>query len=137
MLKPWKIIKNEKGEGMFYLPFILFFILIFVYMSIDLFGYMNTKSKLNTAVNETLEIVKSDNGFDQSTHAFFMNFASKLGLNVSQLEVNGTSKIVQRGMPVEVFAKTVYEVRALRPFGHIITMDVSASASGLAQTFIR
>ena len=130
-------LQEEKGEGSITFLYTFFLLLIFMYILLDLFGYGSTWLKMNAAANETLEIVKSENGFDQTTRASFMQFASAVGLDPSKITVTGTSKTVQRGTPVEVVATMPYEIKGIRPFGVTLTIPVKVKVTGLAHRYIR
>lgn len=138
-MKAWlRQLRNERGLGnSVTIPLLVLILAIFSYLGLDAWGYFMTKQKLKTAVNETFEIVKAENGFDSSTRVIFNDFAQKLGFDPSAILVEGTGKTVQRGMPVHMKAQTTYEVKSLRPFGQTIIMQVTSEIDGLAQTKIR
>jgi Flp pilus assembly protein TadG len=133
-----KLLGNQQGEaGMLSFMYIFLMLLIFAYLGIDIYGYMVTKQNLTLAVNETLEIVKAENGYDHTTKQSFDDFIIKLGLDPSKVTVTATNKTVQRGTPVEVVASTKYEAKGLKPFGNTLNLDIEVKANGLAHAFIR
>lgn len=130
--------RNERGEGnVIAVPFLVLIIAILLYIGVDVYGYIRTIQKVNSVCTETLEIMKAENGFDNTTRQFFDDLAIKHGLDPSIIQIQATPKLVQRGMVVEITARTTYAVHAFRPFGREITQDVRGHAVGLAQTFIR
>jgi hypothetical protein len=129
---------NNKGAAdILMLLYSIPIIIIIMYLSIDMYGYMSTKQKIQLAVNETLEVVKAENGFTNETKLIFDEFASKLGLNPSKIQVTGTAALVQRGTPVEVLATTIYEARGLKPLGKTLVFNIKVNANGLVSTQIR
>jgi len=115
----------------------LFLFMIFAVLYVDLYGYFYTKNNLKQAVDETLTLVKFENGYDAGTENYFRNIASKLGLDAGKVNLQGTPKTVQRGDPVELIASTDYEVRGLRPLNHPITVQITVRTHGLAHSKIR
>ncbi|BFH18233.1 hypothetical protein J6TS7_20810 [Paenibacillus dendritiformis] len=111
--------------------------LMLLIVLIEAFGYGRTHNKLQLASNDTLDLMKAQNGFDAKLRSQFYDFAELQGLERSKVTVNATTGPVQRGQIVEIHAKTQYTFVALRPLGQEITMDVNVSLSGLASTFLR
>ncbi|NHN34884.1 DUF4320 family protein [Paenibacillus sp. S3N08] len=133
-----RYVSNQRGESQsIFIPFLVLILAIFIYIGVDVYGYIMTKQYLKDTVNETLDIAKAENGFDSSTRASFDDLASKYGLNPNNITIQATPKTVQRGSSIEIRAHTTYEVHALRPFGQTITMPVDVYRTGFALTYIR
>jgi hypothetical protein len=115
----------------------LFLFMIFAVLYVDLYGYFYTKNNLKQAVDETLTLVKFENGFDENTKNYFHNIAAKLGLDARNINLQGTPKTVQRGEPVELTASIAYEVRGLRPLNYPLTVRIVVRSQGLAHSKIR
>jgi len=115
----------------------LFLFMIFAVLYVDLYGYFYTKNNLKQAVDETLTLVKFENGFDENTKNYFRNIAAKLGLDARNINLQGTPKTVQRGEPVELTASIAYEVRGLRPLNYSLTVQIVVRSQGLAHRKIR
>ncbi|NLO76570.1 MAG: DUF4320 family protein [Clostridia bacterium] len=138
----FKIIKRGKKNqhGFSETTVIIYSLLVFMIFAVlyvDLYGYFYTKNNLKQAVDETLTLVKFENGFDDRTRNYFENIAAKLGLDASKINLQGTPKTVQRGDPLELVASTYYEVRGLRPLNHPITVQIVVRSHGLAHSKIR
>lgn len=133
-----KIKRDQQGfsETMLIVYALLIF-MIFAVMYVDLYGYFYTKDNLKQAVDETLTLMKFENGFDQGTISYFNTMASKLGLNASAITLNGTPKTVQRGDIVELTASLDYEVKGLKPLNYPIKINITVRAEGLAHNKIR
>lgn len=132
-----KILSSEKGEGVITALYTMFILFIIFFLGIDIAGYTSTAWKLRNACNETLTLMKMENGFDSNTEQIFAKHIDTLGLDSSTVNVNGTSKYVQRGDTVTIHASTIYALKTLRPLGHELTFDINVEMSGLAHDFIR
>ena len=132
-----KMLREEKGEGIITALYTMLLLTMVFFIGIDIFGYTGTVWKLRNACNETLTLMKIENGFDSSTERVFFGFLHKQGLDTSQVEVSGTGKLVQRGDLVTISAATPYVLRSLRPFGQELKFSVKVQMSGLAQDFVR
>ncbi|MDD4048610.1 MAG: hypothetical protein PHI90_07315, partial [Clostridia bacterium] len=96
------------------------------------------KNNLKQAVDETIILMKADNGYDDTvTRQYFDNIVLKLGLDTTKITLSGTPKIVQRGELMELKASTAYEVKGLRPFNHNITLNIIVHSEGLAHAKVR
>jgi len=115
----------------------LLLFMIFAVLYVDLYGYFYTKNNLKQAVDETLTLVKFENGFDAKTESYFYNIAAKLGLDAGKINLQGTPKTVQRGDPVELTASLEYQVKGLRPLNYPLTVQIAVRAHGLAHNKIR
>lgn len=134
----WKFKKDQRGfsETMLII-YSLFVFMLFAVLYVDLYGYFYQKNNLKQAVDETLTLMKFENGFDLDTKQYFTNIAEKLGLDVSKITLVGTPKTVQRGATVELTASLDYEVKGLKPFNIPLTVDIVVRAEGLAHNKIR
>lgn len=115
----------------------LFLFMIFAVLYVDLYGYFYTKNNLKQAVDETLILMKFENGFDRQTEAYFKAIADKLGLDAGKIHLNGTPKTVQRGEAVELTASLDYEVKGLKPLNYPLTVNIKVHSEGLAHSKIR
>ncbi|HHZ17573.1 MAG TPA: DUF4320 family protein [Peptococcaceae bacterium] len=115
----------------------LFLFMIFAVLYVDLYGYFYTKNNLKQAVDETLTLMKLENGFDRQTETFFADIAQSLGIDASKVTLNGTPKTVQRGETVELTARYRYEVKGLKPFGRELQPEIEVRSEGLAHNKIR
>ncbi len=135
----WRRIKNDEqgfSETMLIVYSLLIF-MIFAVIYVDLYGYFYTKNNLKQAVDETLTLMKFENGFDRGTISYFNTMAAKLGLNASEITLRGTPKKVQRGDLVELTASLDYEVKGLKPLNYPININITVHAEGLAHDKIR
>ena len=139
MIQRIKINFNQRGDmNAIGTLFIIFVMVIFIFVGIDVYGYMSTKNKLTQAAQETLEIMKSDGGFDYDTREFFYDYARKRGLDLTTITVVGTPKLVQRGNSIELKTSSIYVLKALKPLGlGELKWDVNVSVDGLARTYFR
>ncbi len=119
------------------LVYSLFILMMFAVLYVDLYGYFYLKNNLRQAVDETLTMMKAENGFDERTRGFFEQAARKLGLDPTRVGLQGTPKPVQRGDPVELSASTDYEIRGLRPLNKTLKVQITVHSVGLAHTKIR
>jgi hypothetical protein len=135
----WRRIKNDEhgfSETMLIVYSLLIF-MIFAVIYVDLYGYFYTKNNLKQAVDETLTLMKFENGFDRETINYFNTMAAKLGLNAGEITLKGTPKKVQRGDLVELTASLDYEVKGLKPLNYPININITVHAEGLAHDKIR
>lgn len=99
--------------------------------------YWSIRSDLKLAANETLTIVKMENGADSSTRQAFNTLLQKLGMDPSKVSFDATPKQVQRGELVEITVEREYNVFALKAIGVDYTIPVRVHVAGLAHTFYR
>lgn len=132
-----EILHEEKGEGIISALYTMLLLTIIFFIGIDIFGYTGSVWKLRNACNETLTLMKIENGFDSATERAFYEFLQKQGLDISRVEVSGTGKLVQRGDLVTISATTPYVLRSLRPFDKELKFNIKVQMSGLAQDFVR
>lgn len=139
-MKMLKYLKNERGDGGGIVLLIsIFFFCIMAYLGVDIYGYVNLKQNMNLAANETMEIFKAENIFDDTTRDQFNTFISKLGVDPDKVTITASPEgnMVQRGDPVEIKVFATYECRALVPLGYTITFPAEVTVNGLAHTFVR
>lgn len=135
LIRPFR---NNKGISQALLiPITLAIFVLLAYVSVDVFGYFSVRNKLNTAVNEQLEIMKVENGYDSASRSQFDTFVTKLGIDPSKVTVRATSKTVQRGDPLSIEAEMDYETIALKPLGQSFSWRIVAKSNGLAHRLIR
>lgn len=132
-----RLLNNKGGVDSLPLMFFLLVACIFVYLFVDIYGYISLKQKITMAANEMIEIMKAENGFDATNKQQFDNFVQKLGLDPLKISVNGTPKLVQRGTAIDFVARMEYECVGLKPFGKTVKIPIEVTANGLAHTFIR
>jgi hypothetical protein len=130
-------INDQRGESIITLPIVIMFIIIVLYIGIDVIGAFTTYEKLQRATTETLTLMKMENGWDNNTEGYFNSMLSREGLRLSDVQFTATPKQVQRGEIVTIQASTNYEVRSLRPLNRTISLPINIEISGLAQEFIR
>lgn len=131
-------LRSDKGDGIITFPFIIFISMILFAVSISIFEYTSIKGNLKTAANETLQIVKVENGADNNTKVMFNGLLTKMGLDSSKVTFYATPKGgVQRGDQVEVKASREYNVFALKAIGVDYSVTIEVQATGLAHKFIR
>jgi hypothetical protein len=130
-------INDQRGESIITLPIVIMFIIIVLYIGIDVIGAFTTYEKLQRATTETLTLMKMENGWDNNTEIYFNTMLSREGLSLSNVQITATPKQVQRGEIVTIQASTNYEVRSLRPLNRTISLPINIEISGLAQEFIR
>lgn len=131
------LLKKQGGGGIISGLYTMLILTMIFFIGIDVAGYTGTMWKLRNACNETLALMKMENGFDSGTASVFYNFLLNQGLDISRVKVNGTPKTVQRGEMITITASIPYDLRALRPINKQISFEVRVEMSGLAQEFIR
>ncbi|GAC42084.1 DUF4320 family protein [Paenibacillus popilliae] len=138
MNKALNIIKNERGDILGLGTFLgLLVATIIIFAAIEFYGMIVTYDKLKLAGEDTLELMKAQNGFNGDLGNKFYNIVEKLGLDRTKVEVTGTIGPVQRGEIIELHASTPYSFIAFRPFGQELTSDIKINLSGLARTYLR
>ncbi|RUT38686.1 DUF4320 family protein [Paenibacillus anaericanus] len=135
----FKKVLNQRGDiNAIGVLFVIFIIVIFIFGSIDIEGYMSTHKKLSQAADETIEIMKAEGGFDTSTREFFLDYCRKKGLDVSSITIEATPKLVQRGSDLEIRASTTYILKAFKPLGlGELIWPVHIKVEGLSRTYFR
>ncbi|MDD4049289.1 MAG: hypothetical protein PHI90_10860, partial [Clostridia bacterium] len=64
----------------------LLIFMVFAVLYVDLYGYFYTKNNLKQAVDETIILMKADNGYDDTvTRQYFDNIVLKLGLDTTKI----------------------------------------------------
>ncbi|MNN40785.1 hypothetical protein D3C81_1548710 [compost metagenome] len=118
----------------------MFFLLvasIILYCSVDIYGFMMQKQKLGIAANELMEIMKSENGYDEVNRSQFDELVRSQGLDPAKITVQATPKLVQRGATLELNVSMDYTFIGLKPLGHEITIPNTFRTTGLAHTYLR
>lgn len=130
--------RNQSGESIITYPILMLFVMIILFIGVDLMGVYVANQKLRIVVSETLTLMKMDNEWNDQTQAFFNEMVDKSGfpLEVTQ-EHTPASGYVQRGEVVTLKANTVYVMKALKPFDKEISFNIEVELSGLAQKYIR
>ncbi|MFY9174252.1 MAG: DUF4320 family protein [Peptococcia bacterium] len=130
-------VRGQAGEGIMTALYTMMILAVIFFIGIDVAGYTGTVWKLRNACNETLTLMKMENGFDSNTAYVFYNFLRNQGLDPSRVNVTGTPKTVQRGDIVTITANTQYDLRALRPLNQLLSFEVRVQMAGMAQDFVR
>ncbi|MGG1878807.1 DUF4320 family protein [Paenibacillus cisolokensis] len=131
-------LKNNGGAvGSIPLMFFMLIASIFLYLGIDLYGYIVQQQKLTVATNELLEVVKAENGYDSVNREQFDRLIQKSGIDPTRVTLTATPKRVARGETVEIETSMVYECIGLKPFGETVKLPIRVKANGLAHTFFR
>ncbi|RAI89603.1 uncharacterized protein DUF4320 [Paenibacillus pabuli] len=131
-------LRNNRGAvGSIPLMFFVMVASVFLYLGIDVYGYISQQQKLTIASNELLEVIKAENGFDAVNREQFDRLLQKTGIDPAKVTLTATSKRVDRGDPVTVEASMVYECIGLKPLGKTVKLSIRVEANGLAHTFFR
>jgi hypothetical protein len=128
---------DEKGDGIITILFSILISLILLLLAVTVVQYSMIKSSMKTAVNETLQIIKVENGADSTTKAKFEALLVKMKIDPARVTYKATPKLVQRGDPVEVSASIDYNVFALKALGVDYTVTIKVRADGLAHKYVR
>lgn len=138
-LKKWLVpLRNNRGAvGSIPLMFFMLVAAIFLYLGIDLYGYIVQQQKLTVATNELLEVVKAENGYDSVNREQFNRLIQKSGIDPARVTLTATPKLVERGNTVEVEASMEYECIGLKPLGKTVKLPIRVKQDGLARTFFR
>lgn len=132
-----RFLKSENGDGIVAILVSIFIALFLALIAVTIMQYTMIKTNLKTAANETLQIVKVENGADTTTKAKFDALLEKMGMNPSLVEYSATPKLVQRGDEVQVTAIQQYNVFALKVIGVDYTVPIKVQVVGLAHKYIR
>lgn len=130
-------IKGQKGDWIIAIPIAILISLILMLLVVSIYQSYEIRSKLRTATNEVLQIVKVENGADSTTRAHFDDLLKRMGMDPNKVEFHATPKTVQRGDLVEVTASKDYNVFALKAIGVDYTIKITVTSTGLAHKFIR
>lgn len=131
-------LSNQRGAiGSIQTIFFIFVASIFLYIGIDVYGYVSLQQKLTLANNELLEIIKAENGYDASNRTQYDDLLRKIGVDPSKVTLTATPKLVQRGESVEIESSIVYECIGLKPLGQTVRVPITVKVNGLAHTFFR
>ena len=133
------IFNTEKGSSWLSGLFTLLILTMVFLLGIEIACYFITYGKLRVAANETMALMKLENGFDSSIEQYFYDFLKIQGLDPlqAQVKVKGTPTRVQRGEILTLKTEMPYQFRALRPMGREYQLTLRVTVFGLAQEFIR
>ncbi|ARR10741.1 hypothetical protein AR543_p0133 (plasmid) [Paenibacillus bovis] len=135
MLK--RFINDESGELITTFIISVFISLILLGCGVTGMQYSIIKSNLKNGANETLQVMKLENGADTKTHQIFNDFMRSYGMDPTKITFTATPKMVQRGDRVEITVSTPYKLWILKVLGYDQEVTITAQASGLAHKFIR
>lgn len=105
-------------------------------LSVEIIGYSMMAWKLRQTSMETLNFMKTENGFNGMIESRFHSLLENYGLDL-EVQVQGTPVYVQRGDLLELRVNTQYEVSCLRPFGKRLVFPIEIRLQGLAHTYLR
>ena len=117
--------------------FVVLIVLILSLIAVSMTQYIILRSNIRTAANETLQIMKVENGADAGTRQRFNQLLQKMKLDPSNVTFEATPKMVQRGEVVEITATREYNVFALKAIGVDYTVTIKIHVSGLAHRYLR
>jgi hypothetical protein len=129
--------KESRGNGIVSIPIGILIALILLLLVVSVAEYVILRSNIRTAANETLQIVKLENGADSSTRQRFDQLLKKMSIDPSKVTFEATPKTVQRGEVVEITATREYNVFALKAIGVDYTVTIKVYVSGLAHRYLR
>lgn len=132
-----RFIKGESGELTLTLIFSVLIAFILIGCGVTATQYSIVKSNLKNGANETLQVMKLENGADATTHRIFNDFMRSYGMDPNHITFVATPKTVQRGDSVQIDVSTPYKLWILKIIGYDQTVTITAHASGLAHKFIR
>ncbi|WP_338709188.1 DUF4320 family protein [Paenibacillus amylolyticus] len=139
MIKKLKQFKrSERGDGWLWLLFSILIFTILGLISVSIVNYQMTKSNVKTAANETLQIMKVENGSTEATRQRFNTLLTKMGIDPARVEFEATPQMVQRGDALEITARVKeYEIIGLKAIGVNYKTSIEVHSSGLAHKYIR
>lgn len=129
--------KESKGNGVMSFLFIMLISLTLALLAVSITEYIILRSNLRTASNETLQVMKVENGADAGTRQRFNQLLKNMKLDPSKVTFEATPKTVQRGDVVEITASREYHVFALKAIGVDYTVTIKVHVSGLAHRYLR
>lgn len=130
-------IRNERGAAFMGLLFSCLVAMILALVAVSIIQYSLVKDSLKTAANETLQIMKVENGADSTTKERFYELLRDMNMNPTKVTFTATPKTVQRGDKVEITAVRELEVLGLKAIGVEYSVPVRVHVSGLAHKYIR
>ncbi|MNW65690.1 hypothetical protein D3C74_440940 [compost metagenome] len=123
------------------MPWVLFGLLMALILSVgavDIYGYQMTKSNLKTTVNESLQVMKVENGAGENFRKRFDELLRLNGIDPARVKVQATPQMVQRGDLVEITATIEdYYILILKAIKVPTKTQIRVHASGLAHKYIR
>jgi hypothetical protein len=129
--------KESSGNGIVSIPIGILIALILLLLAVSVTQYVILRSNIRTAANETLQIMKVENGADSGTRQRFDQLLKNMRIDPSKVTFEATPKTVQRGEVVEITATRDYHVFALKAIGVDYTATIKVHVSGLAHRYLR
>lgn len=136
-----QFLSGEKGDGgAWVVGAIVGFYVVFLIVAAGTDSVVQNiiRGNLKNAANETLQMMKVENGADSGTRQRFNELLEDFGIDPTKVTFSATPKTVQRGDKVEITAIMQYERKSMRLLGASnITVPIEVHASGLAHKYIR
>jgi len=133
-----KFIGSQEGDAMIWVLFALLLALIMAVGFVDVYGYQMKKSNLKTTVNESLQLMKVENGAGDTFKKRFDELLKLNGIDPASVKVQATPQMVQRGDKVEITATIDdYDILMLKAIKVPTKTPIRVHASGLAHKYIR
>ncbi|MGG4108826.1 DUF4320 family protein [Paenibacillus lautus] len=129
--------RSERGDAWLGLLFAFLFSMILSMIAVSVIQYGMVKGNLKTAANETLQIMKVENGADSKTREGFNELLRDMNMDPSKVSFSATPKTVQRGDKIEITAVRELEVLGLKAIGVEYSVPVRVHVSGRAHKYIR
>ena len=129
--------RPDAGEGLISGLYTLLILALGLFFGVVCLCYGLAGGKAYAAGQEILELMKAENGLDQSLKNRFAALTKRLGLEKLGLSLEGTPKYVQRGDPLELWIKGSYPLSCLRPLGKTWSAPLRIKLTGLAHTYLR
>ncbi|KHF32066.1 hypothetical protein CM49_05734 [Paenibacillus sp. P1XP2] len=104
MLKTWLApLRNNRGAvGSIPLMFFTLVAAIFLYLGIDLYGYIVQQQKLTVATNELLEVIKAENGYDSANREQFNRLIQKSGIDPARVTLTLLRNLWKEEIPLRL-----------------------------------
>ena len=129
--------RSERGDAFIGLLFAFLFMMIIALLAVSIIQHNLIKVNLKTAANETLQIMKVENGADVKTKQRFDELLRDMNMNPTKVSFSATPKTTQRGDKIEITAVQEIEVIGLKAIGIEYIFPVRVHVSGLAHKYIR
>lgn len=134
-------IRGEKGDGganLLGAVFILYIVFLVWAAGMDMYTQNIIRGNLKNVANETLQMMKVENGADSGTRQKFNELLVDYGIDPSEVTFIATPKLVQRGGKVQITAIMQYERKSMLLLGAPnVTVPIEVHASGLVHRYIR
>lgn len=128
--------QDRRGESIIGGLYMLMVVALLLLLSVEIIGYSMMAWKLRQTSMETLNLMKTENGFNTLIESKFYTLLEHYGVDLG-VQVQGTPVYVQRGDLLELKVTSKYEVRCLRPFGRTLVFPIEIRLQGLAHTYLR